>query len=688
MALGAFAAIAGLTQLVNPLVGLLSDCYDIDLWRFKDKNINDSNVNNHDITTVNKHEHKDEHERYSYSYHKGMKRYGKRLPYLIFGTILMVCGILGMLYASMPIHTIGTSVSGSTTDTAAPPVSATTSSSLVPKTGLMGGAWIQYTVFYTILMIGINTAYTVMYAFIPDYIPHSQTGAANGTMALMAVLGSLFGFGMFHLVLRECIEEMYRLYGVVAFGSGVVTFLGVCEREWVKQQQQQQQQKDEQQQQQQQQQNAATVENELHGLDNEKDNGENNQDQDVNKRDQDQGSNDDGNGKSNEKSNDNDNNNGGVLGETDIHIHAKIPPLHEMAYALLYEPIMDKTNTEILSAFWIDISQHRDFFVVTISRFFYYMGISSQTFFLYFIHDAIKVKQQTGAGVATAVATSTSVADPEADVALLAMVAQTAGAITCYPIGIISDQYFGSRRKPFVYLSCICLGVGNLTLVYCTELRQMMWVVALLGAANGIYLTMDTSLAVDTLKTDVDVDGDVGAGADADAGADTDADANIDIDLSFGELLVVDDDISFDDDLPAAAADGLVSNEGLGLHIDPDPDSRNQNQDEKVKVKVKVKVKGDNDNHTDAAQLLGVWGVFGFIGSATGPLIGGISLVLFGRIGNGNGNGNGRDTDTDTDTNDSDDFYSLEGYEILFSLSAFYFLCSAVSLAFVQKKGV
>ena len=658
VALGAFAAIAGLTQLVNPLVGLLSDCYDIDLWRLKDKSMNKNNMNmktdmysnvNNDISTTN-----DKHERYSYSYHKGMKRYGKRLPYLIFGTILMVCGILGMLYASMPIHTIGTSVSASTstfasasestTDTAVSSSSSSSASSLVPKTGLMGGAWIQYTVFYTILMLGINTAYTVMYAFIPDYIPHSQTGAANGTLALMAVLGSLFGFGMFHLVLRECIEEMYRLYGVVAFGSGVVTFLGVCEREWVLKDQ-----------------HTATLEDELHGLDNEKEKAnENKQDHDQGKDDNDsnpdQGSNDNGNGNINDNYNNND-----VVRETDIQIHAKIPPLHEMAYALLYEPIMDKTNTEILSAFWIDISQHRDFFVVTISRFFYYMGISSQTFFLYFIHDAIKVKQTGAGGTASGVAAADP--DPEADVALLAMFAQTAGAITCYPIGIISDQYFGSRRKPFVYLSCICLGVGNLTLVYCTELRQMMWVVALLGAANGIYLTMDTSLAVDTLKTDADVD--------ADVGVDVDADDNVDIDLSFGELLVVDDDLSFDDDL---AADGLVSNEGLGLDIDPDPDSRKQNQD------VKVKVKEDNHNHNDAAQLLGVWGVFGFIGSATGPLIGGISLVLFGRIGNGNGR--------DTDANDSDDFYSLEGYEILFSLSAFYFLCSAVSLAFVQKKGV
>jgi hypothetical protein len=213
-------------------------------------------------------------------------------------------------------------------------------------------------------MIGINIAYTIMIAFIPDYIPHSQTGAANGTLALMVVLGSLFGFAMFHLVLGQRIIAMYKLYVAVAVTvavtSGIVTYLYIWERERL----------------------IAEIDHddgelERHGAD---------------------------------------------ADDKDI---AKIPSIHELAHGLLYEPIMNKTRAEILSAFWIDISQHKDFFVVTISQFFYYMGISTQTFLLYFIHDALKPTQ---------------------------------------------------RRKPFVYVACICLGLGKLGLVFCTEFRQMMWV--------------------------------------------------------------------------------------------------------------------------------------------------------------------------------------------------------------------
>ncbi len=116
---------------------------------------------------------------------------------------------------------------------------------------------------------------------------------------------------------------------------------------------------------------------------------------------------------------------------------APFPPLHTIVYILLYEPIMNKTRSEMIAAYWIDTTEHHDFFIVTISRFFYYMGISSQTFFLYFIHDMLRQSART--------------ANPEAAVALLAIVGQSSGAITCYPVGVLSDDYMGGRRKPFVY---------------------------------------------------------------------------------------------------------------------------------------------------------------------------------------------------------------------------------------------
>ena len=483
--------------MTSPLIGLLSDAYD------------PPNV---------------------------MKKWGKRLPYLVFGGILMIVGLLGQLYASMPVHVVAIVKQPQYYH----PASSTPPAVVEPQTQILAGSWALYTLFYTIQMIGMNISYTIMIAFIPDYVPHAQTGAANGTLALMAVLGSLFGFVIFHLFLDANIINMYKLYFLVALASVVITCRVVYDREY------------------------SLLESAHDHIGGSKDDEIDENEKDKNKSDGD--------------------------------IIERMPSILDLACILLYEPIMNKSQEEILSAFWIDISQHKDFFVVTVSRFFYYMGISSQTFFLYFIHDALKQSQSTN--------------NPESAVALLAVIGQSAGAITCYPIGIISDQYFQSRRKPFVYAACLCLALGNLSLSFCTELSQMMWVVIIIGAANGVYLTMDTSLAVDTLETSTDVQN---------------------IECNTGDKIG-----------------------------DEEASSRHQEQKHNANIRNK-----------DAAQLLGVWGVFGFIGSAAGPLAGGIVLLVFGRRGA-----------------DPGQFYSLKGYEDLFALTAFYFLCSAVSLGFVQKKGV
>lgn len=115
------------------------------------------------------------------------------------------------------------------------------------------------------------------------------------------------------------------------------------------------------------------------------------------------------------------------------------PRIHEFLYLIFYEPIRSKSISEMLSAYWIDTNEHQDFFIVTISRFFYYMGVSSQSFFLYYIHDELRKSKVTE--------------NPEDAVAFLAIIGQSAGALTCFPVGILSDQYFDGRRKPFVYIA-------------------------------------------------------------------------------------------------------------------------------------------------------------------------------------------------------------------------------------------
>jgi hypothetical protein len=134
VALGIFVAIAGVTQLVSPLVGMLSDTYRPP------------------------------------SYHQ----LGQRMPYLVLGVILSVMGLLGQYVNSF------------------------------------NKLWLRYGVFFFVTMIGLNITYAMMITLIPDQVPRSQTGVANGMLALLLVTGSLFGFAMFHFFsLATSIQDMY-----------------------------------------------------------------------------------------------------------------------------------------------------------------------------------------------------------------------------------------------------------------------------------------------------------------------------------------------------------------------------------------------------------------------------------------------------------------------------------------------
>jgi MFS family permease len=70
------------------------------------------------------------------------------------------------------------------------------------------------------------------------------------------------------------------------------------------------------------------------------------------------------------------------------------------------------------------------------------------------------------------------------------------------------------------------------------------------------------------------------------------------------------------------------------------------------------------------AQLLGIWGVAAFLGSAIGPMIGGPLLYFFGSSGI-----LGQD-------------YTIQGYAIILSLSTAYFILSAISLRRIKKQEV
>lgn len=133
----------------------------------------------------------------------------------------------------------------------------------------------------------------------------------------------------------------------------------------------------------------------------------------------------------------------------------------------------------VRGAYYLSPVEHHDFFYVTLSRTLYYMGVSAQTFFLYFLKDIIQVE------------------DPRKSVTLLSGIGQLSACVTAYPIGLLSD-HFGQRRT-FIYISCACLALGNLAFIFARSFNVVMIISGLVGLGNGAYMVTDSSLAMDTL---------------------------------------------------------------------------------------------------------------------------------------------------------------------------------------------
>lgn len=133
VALGIFVAISGASNLITPLVGMLSDTY------------------------------------------RPPKHFelGQRMPYFVLGSIFSTIGLLGQYIESYE------------------------------------KLWLRYGIFYFSTMIGLNISYSMMLALIPDQVPRTQTGTANGILAFLLVMGSLCGFGIFHVFFQNRVQNMY-----------------------------------------------------------------------------------------------------------------------------------------------------------------------------------------------------------------------------------------------------------------------------------------------------------------------------------------------------------------------------------------------------------------------------------------------------------------------------------------------
>lgn len=468
VALGVFVAIAGVTQLISPLIGRLSDMY--------------VPPSPHDL--------------------------GQRLPYLVLGSVCTVIGLLGQMITSF------------------------------------WGFWVRYSAFFFLHMIGMNIMYAMMLALLPDQVPKIQTGMANGILAMQLVLGSLFAFGLFYSILYQQIQSMYGLYCSIVIITTIATGTHAHDRDaelafFRTQRRRQRLQRTHQE-------NGQSIPPPTrNGFFN------NHPEPDsplkASKSD-------------------------GPRWKRAARKAARkarqvlvLTPTRVLK-SILVDPFQFLDWPSLWQSYSIDTTLHHNFFVVTVSRLFYYSGMSIQTFFLYYVHDMLHITD-----------------NPESVVAGLAILGQCSAMLTCYPVGIVSDRYLSGRRRPFVYLACAILFGACLSLVFINSLNQMLIVVVILGAANGIYLTMDTSLAVDTLPSDLE----------------------------------------------------------------------------------------------DSAQLLGVWGVAAFLGSAFGPMIGGPLLFVIGQ--------QLPSSDDENEPGYDSESYGWAGYAVVVSLGAFYFFLSALILVFVRR---
>jgi Major Facilitator Superfamily len=426
-------------------------------------------------------------------------------------------------------------------------------------TGLLGqmltsysALWLRYCFCFFFSMVGLNIQYAMMLALIPDQIPRGQTGTANGILALLLVTGSIFGFALFHLFLQQDgqIESMYGLYASIVVLTSLWTASCAQDRDAELSAQRMQ-----------------YVEREVRrrGVTEE-------EEEDV----------EEAKGKTSESRTSSSN----KAPPRKWHVQARrvtkrvVKRAVQKAHQIVLTPTLVVKSMilpvrklhwdAVWACYTIDINKHHDFFIVTVSRLFYYCGMSVQTFFLFFLHDIIHIRTQ-----------------PETAVAILAILGQCSGALTCYPVGIISDRLWNGERQPFVYAACAVLTTATLALIWARTFSDMIFFCIILGAANGVYLTAETSLAVDTLPHELD---------------------------------------------------------------------------------------GDHGS----AQLLGIWGVAAFLGSALGPMIGGPLLYLFGQS---DEYAVGTQLDGGTESAAA---YTITGYAVVLSLSAMYFFCSAITLRYLN----
>ena len=146
------------------------------------------------------------------------------------------------------------------------------------------------------------------------------------------------------------------------------------------------------------------------------------------------------------------------------------------------------TWRDVFACYYIDRKQFPDFFWLFVTRALYYAGCSVQVYLQYLFRDLI-VKHD---------GSRLSGHEPAQYVADLAFIGQVSGAVAAYPSALLSDQ---TGRKPIIAFACAGLIAICIGFMLEHHLRLVLMMGAAFGAFNGVYLSVDYALAIDTLPS-------------------------------------------------------------------------------------------------------------------------------------------------------------------------------------------
>jgi MFS family permease len=135
-----------------------------------------------------------------------------------------------------------------------------------------------------------------------------------------------------------------------------------------------------------------------------------------------------------------------------------------------------------LAGFWVSPREHPDFAWAFLGRFTIYMGYQGiVTYLLYILQDYIHL----------------SVPASNRAIATLSTITFVALVLSAFGSGLASDKV--GRRKPFVFLSSLIMGIALVVPLVVATVPGMMGYAALMGIGYGAFMSVDMALMTQVL---------------------------------------------------------------------------------------------------------------------------------------------------------------------------------------------